>query len=457
MNRKITLGGAVTLAIMFSTVTFIMTMIYAQKTFDSRVFNIKERETMYAKLAEVDRLVRQKYFNAIDEDTLGENLVRGYIAGIEDKYGIYLTAEQYAETQSNYNGRMVDIGIVCSPDPGGYILIDKVYTDSPAALSELSKGDLIIKVDDLAVTAESYEAAVDALKGEPGTTVTVLVRRGSIENSYTITRRKVEVPTAEGHIIGNIGYIRISQFNDNTPDQFFKVMSQLMEDGAQALVFDVRGNPGGTIESVGKILDKLLPEGPIISATYRNSTTPQVLITSDAEEIKLPMAVLINSKSASAAELFAQALKDYNKAKAIGVTTYGKGSMQEIHKLSDGSALDFTVARYNPPKSPNFEGIGVKPDYEVKLSPDLEKELENLDETSDSQLKKAIEVVTAIIKDQAAPGTDANAGSSESVSSGSDTEYVYTGEDDDEGEDESSESSSVSSKGGSTSKDQKAK
>ncbi|HWP50216.1 MAG TPA: S41 family peptidase [Clostridia bacterium] len=446
MNRKITLGGAVTLAIMFSTVTFIMTMIYAQKTFDSRVFNIKERETMYAKLAEVDRLVRQKYFNTIDEDTLGENLVRGYIAGIEDKYGIYLTAEQYAETQSDYDGRMVDIGIICSPDPGGYILIDKVYADSPAAVSELAKGDLIIKVDELAVTAESYEAAVDALKGEPGTTVTVLVRRGSLEKSYTITRRKVEVPTAEGRMIGSVGYIRISQFNDNTPDQFFKVMGQLMDNGAQALVFDVRGNPGGTIESVGKILDKLLPEGPIISATYRNSTTPQVLITSDAEEIKLPMAVLINSKSASAAELFAQALKDYNKAKAIGVTTYGKGSMQEIHKLSDGSALDFTVARYNPPKSPNFEGIGVKPDYEVKLSADLEKELENLDENSDLQLKKALEVVAAIIRDQAEPGTaepDPAASTPESISGSSESDvYVYNGEDDDESEDDVSSDAS---------------
>ncbi len=443
MNRKITLGGAVTLAIMFSTVTFIMTMIYAQKTFDSRVFNIKERETMYAKLAEVDRLIRQKYYNPIDEKTLGENLVRGYIAGIEDKYGIYLTAEQYAETQSDYDGRMVDIGIVCSPDPGGYILIDKVYADSPAAVSELARGDLIIKVDELAVTAETYEAAVDALKGEPGTTVTVLVRRGSLEKSYTITRRKVEVPTAEGRMIGSIGYIRISQFNDNTPDQFFKVMGQLMDGGAQALVFDVRGNPGGTIDSVGKILDKLLPEGPIISATYRNSTTPQVLITSDAEEIKLPMAVLINSKSASAAELFAQALKDYNKARAIGVTTYGKGSMQEIHKLSDGSALDFTVARYNPPKAPNFEGIGVKPDYEVKLPPELEKELENLDENSDLQLKKALEVVSAVIRDQAEPGTvvaDPATNAPETVGNSSEGDvYIYNGEDDDVADDASSE------------------
>lgn len=440
MNRKITLGGAVTLAIMFSTVTFIMTMIYAQKTFDSRVFNIKERETMYAKLAEVDRLVRQKYFNAINEETLGENLVRGYIAGIEDNYGIYLTAEQYAETQSNYDGRMVDIGIVCAQDAGGYILIDQVYADSPAAISELAKGDLIVKVDELSVTAENYESAVDALKGEPGTTVTVMVRRGSLEKSYTITRRKVEVPTVEGRMIGSVGYVRIKEFNDNTPDQFFRVMDHLTDQGAGALVFDVRGNPGGTIESVGKILDRLLPEGPIISATYRNSTTPQVLITSDAEEMALPMAVLINAKSASAAELFAQALKDYNKAKTVGVTTYGKGSMQEIHKLSDGSALDFTVARYNPPTSPNFEGVGVKPDYEVKLSPEIEKELGNLDESSDLQLKKALEVVSAIVKDQTAPDTvpaEPSASSSGPAvdERGEDTVYVYSSEDDDASED----------------------
>lgn len=404
MNRKISLGAAVTLAIMFSTVTFITTMIYAQKTFDSRVFNIKERETMYSKLAEVDRLVRQKYYNTIDEDVLGENLVRGYVAGIEDNYGMYLTPEQYAETQGNYEGRLVDIGIVCSKDASGYILIEEVYAESPAALSELAEGDLIVKVDDLAVTGDSYNDAVDALRGEPGTTVTVLVRRAGVEKSYTITRRKVEVPTVLFRMIGETGYLRIREFNDNTPNQFNRAVDRLLEQGAAAMVFDVRGNPGGTIESVSKILDRLLPEGPIVSATYRNGTT-QLLASSDAEEVALPMAVLINAKSASAAELFAQALKDYNKAKTVGVTTYGKGSMQEIHKLSDGSALDFTVARYNPPLSPNFEGIGVKPDYEVKLSADLEKELEHLNEESDPQLKKALEVVDAVRRNLAEPAT----------------------------------------------------
>ena len=401
MNRKITIGAAITLAFMFSTVTFITTWIYSTKSFNSTVFNIRERETMYAKIKEVDDLVRQQYYHPIDEDVLGENLVRGYVQGIQDPYATYLTAEQYAETQSDFAGRMVDIGIVCSQSSDGYIRIDQVYEDSPAALSELAAGDLIVKIDELNVTAENYEGATDALKGEPGTTVTLLVRRDSVDKSYTITRRKVEVPTVSSRMIGDAGYLRITEFNDATPDQFGKALNELLSGGAKSLVFDVRNNPGGTIDSVGKILDILLPEGPIVSATYRGSTEPQVLLTSDANEVDLPMAVLINGRSASDAELFAQALKDYNKAKAVGMTSYGKGSMQEVHKLSDGSALVFTVALYNPPGSPNFEGVGVKPDYEVRMPAELEKEFENLDENSDPQLKKALEVVAGLIKDLA--------------------------------------------------------
>ncbi|MEG2174852.1 MAG: S41 family peptidase [Oscillospiraceae bacterium] len=405
MNRKISLGGAVTLAIMFSTVTFIMTMIYAEGKFNDKVFNLKERETMYAKLAEVDRLVRQNYYNAIDEDALNDSLIRGYVSGISDHYGLYLTAEQYADTMRDYDGKMVDIGILTSMDPGGYIRVEEVYTNSPAEVAGLMRDDLIVKVDELAVTADHYEAAVDALKGEPGTTVTLLVRHEGAEKSIPITRRKVEVLSASYRVIGDIGYIRIKEFNDNTPEQFDRALSQLInEEMVKALIFDVRGNPGGTIEAVGRMLDQLLPEGPIVSSTDRNNQTV-VLYSSDANEVTIPMAVLINNKSASAAELFAQALKDYNKAKMVGVTTYGKGSMQKIYPLSDGSALDITVARYNPPVSPNYEGVGVKPDYEVKMTVDQEKEQENLDEQSDPQLKKAVEVVSALVKNQSSQQT----------------------------------------------------
>ncbi|MBP1557819.1 MAG: S41 family peptidase [Oscillospiraceae bacterium] len=399
MNRKISLGAAITLAIMFSTVTFIITMIYSRNAFDSMVFNITERETMYAKLSEVDRLVRQRYYNRIDEDTLGQELIKGYMTGIEDKYGAYMTAEQYSELQSGYQGKTVDIGLVISQHSEGYILIDGVYDDSPASLSELMPGDLIVKVDDINVSLETYEEAVLALKGDPGTAVTLTIRRENVDTPYTITRRKVNVPSVYGEMIeGNIAKLKITEFNDNTPDQFFKIFTQLRTEGASGFIFDLRNNSGGTVESVCRILDTLLPEGPIVSALYKGATEPEVLFSSDEDSVDAPMVVVINSKTASAAELFAQALRDYNKARVVGTTSYGKGSMQEIHKLSDGSAIDITVALYTPPFSENFEGVGVKPDFDVHISPDMEKILDELDHNSDPQLKKAVEVVSAEIR-----------------------------------------------------------
>ena len=399
MNRKISLGAAITLAIMFSTVTFIITMIYSRNAFDSMVFNIKERETMYSKLSEVDRLVRQRYYNRIDEDTLGQELIKGYMAGIEDKYGAYMTAEQYSELQSGYQGKTVDIGLVISQHSEGYILIDGVYDDSPASLSELMPGDLIVKVDDINVSLETYEQAVLALKGDPGTTVDLTIRRENVDTPYTITRRKVNVPSVYGEMIeGSIAKLKITEFNDNTPDQFFKIFTQLRTEGASGFIFDLRNNSGGTVESVCRILDTLLPEGPIVSALYKGASEPEVLFSSDEDSVDAPMVVVINSRTASAAELFAQALRDYNKARLVGTTSYGKGSMQEIHKLSDGSAIDITVALYTPPFSENFEGVGVKPDFDVHISPDMEKILDELDHNSDPQLKKAVEVVSAEIR-----------------------------------------------------------
>ena len=171
----------------------------------------------------------------------------------------------------------------------------------------------------------------------------------------------------------------------------------LIGQGAQALVFDMRNNGGGTLSSVTKMLDKLLPEGDIISAEYKDGTV-EVLAKSDENEIDLPMVVLTNNRTASAAELFTQALRDYGKAKSVGVTTYGKGTMQTVKKLNDGSAVNVTVARYLPPSGVGYDGEGVKPDYEVELTADMEANLENLDETTDPQLKKALEVVVSSLR-----------------------------------------------------------
>ncbi len=398
MNRKISLGGALTLAIMISTVTFISTMIYAQKTFDGRVFSIKEREVMYAKLAEVDRLVRQNYIREIDEENLRNGLANGYLNGIGDPYARYLTDNQMEQLSDNREGRLVGIGVVCAPSPTGYILIETVYPDSPALSSGLQAGDLIVKVDDLPVTAANYDAAVEGINGDPGSGVALTVRRAGIENMLTVTRRRVDKPTVFHRLIGYVGYIRIAEFGDMTPAQYDRALADLFAGGALALVIDVRNNPGGNLDAAAKILDGLLPEGPIVSATYRDGTTEE-LYTSDDLFLDVPLAVLQNAKSASAAELFGQALKDYQRATLVGVITKGKGTLQRIYSLSDGSALDLTVAAYNPPRSANFDGVGVKPDFEVRLTADQEANFESLDESNDPQLKKAMEVLQAKLRD----------------------------------------------------------
>ena len=393
MNKKISLGATITLMIMAVAVTFSITMIYYMDVFNGKVYNLKERETMYSKLSELDRIVRANYVGNIDEDALNEALADGYVAGTGDKYARYFTPEEYESYMIDLEGRVVGIGISAQQDPSGYILINEVYADSPAAIVGLQAGDFIIKVDELDVNAETYQQAADAIRGEEGSKVNITYRRDSEDTTIEVTRRKVDIPTVFSRMIdSNVGYVQITEFNESTATQFSKQVDELIGQGAQALVFDVRNNGGGTLNSVTKMLDKLLPEGDIVSAEYKDGTV-EVLAKSDADEITLPMVVLTNEKTASAAELFTQALRDYGKAKSVGSTTYGKGTMQTVKKLNDGSAVNITIARYLPPNGVCYDGEGIKPDYEVELTADMEANFENLDETTDPQLKKALEVV----------------------------------------------------------------
>ncbi len=438
MNKKISLGASLTVMIIVATVTFAITMVFAMNIFNEKVYNIKEREEMYTKLSEIDRIVRQNYNGEIDEQQLSDAIASGYMSGIGDKYGMYITAEDYAEMNESYNGKVVGIGIEAVQDSSGYIKVIDVYADSPAVSAGIKKGDLIVKINDTDVNANSYSQAIEQLSGEEGDKVTVVIRRDTEDITMEITLRSVEVPTAVGKMLdGNIGFIQIKKFDEATPTQFNKVLDSLISQGAGAIIFDVRNNPGGTITSVTKILDRLLPEGDIVSATYKDGTT-EVLATSDAEEVALPMFVLTNSQTASAAELFAQAIKDYNKGVTVGTTTYGKGLMQTIYKLSDGSAIDVTIAKYNPPKSENFDGVGVAPDYEVKLSPEEEKNYYDLTEDTDPQIQKAIELATASMRAGGVIESDSSSSSEASSDTSSETASAETSSSEQSSSEESS-------------------
>jgi len=405
MRKKLSVGGAITLAIMLATVTFIMTMIYAQKTFDSRVYNIRERETMYSKLAEVDQLVRRDAYTDIDEAAISEGMVRGYLSGLGDTNAKYLTAAEYSESLGATEGKNVGIGASFTQDASGYLRITEVMADSPAALNELAVGDLIVKIGDLAVTAENYEEAAAAVAGEAGTTVELTVHHESIERIVTLTRRRVETPTVAYRTVGEgnaIGYLRISDFTANTYNEFASALTSLLNSSVSGLVLDVRTlakDDADSIDAMLSVADRLVGSGTMLSAAYRDGTT-RVLGASNDVQLNLPIGILIDEKTSGAAELLAQILRDFGKAKIVGATSAGHCAMTETVTLADGSAVRITTALYVPPVSGSFEGVGVKPDFEVAFSGESAETVFALDELTDPQLKKAIEAAGGTVRQE---------------------------------------------------------
>lgn len=354
---------------------------------------VYQMQKKYGSLAQLEHAVDQTYYKDVDENAVMESAMKGYVAGLDDPYSQYMTSDEYAAYQTSEAGQTIGIGVTVSQTEEGYLEIQDVNTDSPAKEAGLQKDDLIIKVDGDDVAEMGYEGAVNAVRGDPDTKVTLTIKRGDETFDQDVTRKSMEVTSAEGKMLdGKIGYITIRSFKENTPDQFQAIYDQLIADGAEALVFDLRDDGGGLVSALEKILDPLLPEGKIAIATYRDGTT-ETLVESDATECNLPMAVVVNENTASAAELFTASLQDFGKGTVVGTTTFGKGIMQVTRQMPSGGALTLTTATYQTTKGECYHGIGVKPDVEVEAG-DTAIDYENPNPDTDPQLKKAIEIVT---------------------------------------------------------------
>ncbi len=397
MNKKISLGMSIALMAVAAAVAVAITMVFSTTVFNSKLSSINERQAIYEKITEINKIVRENFNGEVDENELLDSISAGFAFGIGDDYAQYYTAQEYSELKDDINGKAVGIGITCTKDTEGYARLISVFADSPAEISGLMKGDQIVKVAGIDVLT-SYSEAIAALKGDAGEPVIVTYRREGEDTEVEITRRKVTVPSVETQMLeGDIAYIKITEFSSNTVNQFESAVGAALDKKAKGIIFDVRNNGGGTVKSAAQMIDTIVPEGPVISSTNKNGET-KVVYTSDSADVSVPMAVLVNKNTASAAELFAAALRDFEKAKLVGSVTYGKGVVQDIYPLSDGSAIKITTARFNPPKSENFDGVGLKPDFVVDLSAEQEKTWYELDATSDPQLIKAISVVKALNK-----------------------------------------------------------
>ncbi len=348
------------------------------------------------KLTEIENLVEKYYLYDIDTEEVESYLYKGMIAGLDDAYGAYYTKEEYQSMKDSTNGSYYGIGVEMTQNmTTGIITITRVFEDSPAEEAGLLPGDLLYKVSDTEVTGEDLTKVVSMVKGADGTTVAIeIAREGESDYlTFEVERRTIEIETVEHKLLdGNIGYIAISSFDDVTVNQFMEALDDLENQGETALIIDLRNNGGGLVSTACSILDRLLPEGMIVYTEDKYGNREEM--TSDAENyFDKPLAVLVNGNSASASEIFAGAIKDYGTGTLVGTQTFGKGIVQKIYPLSDGTAVKLTVSKYYTPKGNNIHEIGITPDVEVELDEDVANEV-TIPEDQDNQLQKAIEILS---------------------------------------------------------------
>lgn len=328
------------------------------------------------------------YEDEIDEDALTESMYAGYVSGLGDPYTVYYTAEETAEMYESVSGEFSGVGAQLSQNYETYqVVITKVFKGSPAEEAGLKEGDILYKVDEREIQDEDLTEIVTWIKGEEGTQVKLGIIRDGKELELTAVRRKIEVPTVEYEMKAEqIGYIAISEFDTVTYDQFKNALDDLESQGMKGLVIDLRGNLGGSLDTVVNMLNLILPKGVVVSTKDRDGNTEEYTCEGRHEFTK-PMAVLVNQYSASASEIFAGAVQDYGTGEIVGVTTYGKGVVQQIIGLNDGSSVKVTISEYFTPSGRSINGEGVTPDVEVEY----EQDEENPD--ADNQLDKALEVI----------------------------------------------------------------
>lgn len=395
MSRKISVGAAIMLMALTAALTLTATMIFSMQAFNLSLSDYARRIAMFRKLSTVDDLVRTQYIGSVNETTLTDNLISGYIAGTGDAHAAYYDAETYSKTMMGMEGKGIGIGVNVIENTDGNIKVVSVLDNSPAKAAGVLAGDLIVQVGSNAVTRLGFENSINLLKGDEGSTVAFTVQRGTQKLPFSVVRKKFDLETVHAHLNGNIAVVRIDEFDENTAAQFNTAVDKMTADGALSFVFDLRNNPGGAVDAAAKMLDKLLPAGPIVRVRYKGQAE-KVLYTSDANQVNKPMAVLVNSGTASAAELFTAALRDYHKARIIGEKTYGKGTMQSYFKLSDGSAVKISVAYFDPPTGANFDGKGIEPDIKATLSKQKLDRFYSLTDDEDDQLQAAFEYLRSL-------------------------------------------------------------
>lgn len=401
MSKKISLGVAATIAIIAMAVTFSLTMVVSMKMFNTTVSSVKNKERQYNKLSEIDRFVRAGEYFTIDEDTLNDRLAAGYMNGINDKYAVYYTAKEYSEKQSVEKGTLTGIGVaVVNDTSSGYARIIRLYDNSPAAEAGMQVGGFITAINDESTRNITSTARLTSkLLGEEDTTTTITyLTPDRQEQQLNLVHSNYKTPSIYTHqmVADTCGYIRIDAFTSGTASEFKAAVDELLQQGANSLVFDLRDNTGENLNAALVAADYCVPSGEIAKQQDRDGNVT-VLRMSDETKINVPIVCLVNGSTAGSAELFANALRKMAGATLVGTKTAGKGVvLSDAQSFSDGSAAYITVGLLLDNEDQTWNEEGLRPDIDAALSVDEQNAYYDYTLDTDPQISKAVNAATAL-------------------------------------------------------------
>lgn len=345
-----------------------------------------------SKLDELSALIQERFIGEEDVTEMEDAAAGAMVAALGDEWSYYISAEDYASYLDQMSNSYVGVGITIQQREDGYLDLVQVVEGGPAETAGLRQGDVLIRVDGQDCAQSELDQIRNLVRGEEGTQVLLTVRRDGQEHEFQVTRAYFETPVAQGQMVSDVtGLVTIFNFDERCAEETLEAIDALIAQGAQNLIFDVRNNPGGYKNELVKVLDRLLPEGPLFRSEYY---TGEVEVDeSDESYLDMPMAVLVNLHSYSAAEFFAAAMREYDAAVVVGEQTYGKGYFQQTFELNDGSAVGLSVGRYFTPEGNSLIGVGLTPDLQIPVDEEMALRIatQQLPPEEDPQIQAAIE------------------------------------------------------------------
>lgn len=391
MYKRIPVWLAVSICLLVSAAVMIGTFFFVSYSYGLN--QTSNGPSLFSKLQTIGRKVNNEFYREIDQQKLQDAAIEGYIAGLEDKYAAYYSADETKQNNADMQGKNVGIGINYVVEPKtGYIYIERVHSQSPADNAGFLAGDRIIAISDTKITNKNRDTLIEEFANLENRAVKVTVSRAdNSEASLEVVPAEYNSQSVWYDMIGATAYVYITEFEDTTPIQLKTAMEAV--EGAENVIFDLRSNPGGAVNSVGKCLDYLLPEGDLIVATYKDGSKRVLRKSDNRAALKIPAVVLVDKLTASSGEVFALAMRDIYSADIVGETTFGKGIMQTTYTLEDGSSYKFSTATISSHSGTEYNGVGVVPDITVNMTDEEKISAAMAPITEDEVVKMALELL----------------------------------------------------------------